>query len=234
MKGFFDPDLFARTYRDPMAWLSLLVDLLPLIAVVFFGWKAVPLVALYWLENLVIGAFTVLRMLGTVAASLLNIPVALFMVPFFTVHYGMFCFGHGIFLSAFAGGDIGNAAPGSEGMRMLVDWALGTGPYMLWFVGAIIAVNAVFYLVDFVIRGGYRNTQIPVEMFAPYGRIVTLHVAIILGAGLMLAFGQPLLGVLILIMLRVGFGMFLNMMRRRKMDGGGAPVPDAMAAAEAG
>ena len=48
MNRFFDPDLFARAYRDPMAWLTLLVDLLPVIAVVFFGWKAVPLVALYW------------------------------------------------------------------------------------------------------------------------------------------------------------------------------------------
>lgn len=221
MKGFFDPDLFARTYRDPMAWLSLLVDLLPVIAVVFFGWKAVPLVALYWLENLVIGVFTILRMIGTVAANVLNLAAAAFMVPFFTVHYGMFCFGHGVFLRAFAGSDIGNLAPDPSGMRTLIDWALGTGPKMLWFVGAIVAVNAVFYLVDFVIRGGYRETQIPVEMFAPYGRIVTLHVAIILGAGIMMAFGQPLLGVLILIMLRVAFGMFLNMMRRRRMESGG-------------
>ena len=231
MKGFFDPDLFARTYRDPLAWASLLVDLLPVIAIVFFGWKAVPLVALYWLENLVIGAFTILRMIGTVAASLLNIPIALFMVPFFTVHYGMFCFGHGIFLCSFAGGEIGNAAPGPNGIRSLVDWALGTGPNMLWFVGAIVAVNAVFYLVDFVLRGGYRNTQIQAEMFAPYGRIVTLHVAIILGAGLMMAFGQPLLGVLILICLRVAFGMIVNMLRRRKIEGGGGKVLNAVAEA---
>ena len=231
MKSFLDPDLIARTYRDPLAWLTLLVDLLPIIAVIFFGWKAVPLVALYWLENLVIGAFTIFRMLGTIAANALNIPIALFMVPFFTVHYGMFCFGHGIFLSAFAGGKVGDAAPGIDGMRTLVDWALGTGPYMLWFIGAIILVNAIFYLVDFIGRGDYRNTQLPVEMFAPYGRIVTLHVAIILGAGLMMAFGQPLLGVLILIMLRVAFGMALNMMRRRRMDGDIGPLAGAMAEA---
>ncbi len=231
MNRFFDPDLFARTYRDPMAWLTLLVDLLPIIAVVFFGWKAVPLVALYWLENLIIGAFTIFRMLGTIAANALNIPIALFMVPFFTVHYGMFCFGHGVFLSAFAGGEVGNTAPGFNGMQSLVDWALGTGPYMLWFVGAIILVNAVFYLVDFIGRGDYRTTQLPAEMFAPYGRIVTLHVAIILGAGLMLAFGQPLLGVLILIALRVVFGMILNMLRRRKIDGGGSKILNAVAEA---
>nr|WP_321360881.1 DUF6498-containing protein [uncultured Hyphomonas sp.] len=231
MTRFFDPDLFARTYRDPMAWLSLLVDLLPVIAVVFFGWKAVPLVALYWLENLVIGVFTILRMIGTVAADILNLAAAAFMVPFFTVHYGMFCFGHGVFLSAFAGSKTGNVAPGFGGMRTLVDWALGTGPYMLWFVGAIILINMLFYLIDFIGRGDFRNTQLPAEMFAPYGRIVTLHVAIILGAGLMLAFGQPLLGVLILIMLRVGFGMFLNMLRQRKIEGTGSEPPNAVAEA---
>jgi hypothetical protein len=233
MKRFFDPDLFARTYRDPLAWASLLVDLLPLIAVVLFGWKAVPLVALYWLENLIIGAFTALRMIGSVAGNIVNLAAALFMVPFFTVHYGMFCFGHGIFLRMFAGGSAGGGshAPGIDGMRSLIDWALGTGTHMTWFVTAIIAVNALFYLVDFILRGGYRKADLQVEMFAPYGRIVTLHVAIILGAGLMLAFGQPLLGVLILIFLRVVFGIILNMMRQRKIEGGDSKVLNALAEA---
>jgi hypothetical protein len=70
MRGFFDPELFWRTYRNPVAWLSLAVDLLPVAAVILFGWKAVPLVALYWLENLIIGVFTILRMLGSVAGNI--------------------------------------------------------------------------------------------------------------------------------------------------------------------
>jgi hypothetical protein len=230
MNRFFDPDLFARTYRDPMAWLTLLVDLLPIIAVVFFGWKAVPLVALYWLENLVIGAFTVLRMIGTAANNVLNLAGAAFMVPFFTVHYGMFCFGHGIFLRSFAGGEEGSG-PFGGGPLSLIDWALSTGSHMIWFVMAIIGVNAIFYVTDFILRGGYREAELGAEMFAPYGRIVTLHVAIILGAGLMLAVGQPLLGVLILIILRVVFGMILNMLRQRKIEGGGSKLMNAVAEA---
>ena len=227
MKGFFDPDLFLRTYRDPLAWLSLAVDLLPVAAVVLCGWKAVPLVALYWLENLVIGVFTILRLIGTIANNVVYIGVVLFMVPFFTVHYGMFCYGHGLFLRSFSQG-----AGGSESPLGLVEWALGTGPYMMWFVAAIVAVNAVFYVSDFILGGGYREAEPQKEMFAPYGRIVTLHVAIILGAGIMMAFGQPMLGVLLLIVLRVVFGMILNVLRRRRIEGGGAPLPGA--AAEAG
>ena len=230
MKGFIDPDLIARTYRDPLAWLTLLVDLLPVIAVVFFGWKAVPLVALYWLENLIIGGFTILRMLGTAANNLVNLAGAAFLIPFFTVHYGMFCFGHGVFLRSFAGGEESGGLSGG-GMRSLVDWALGSGPHMMWFVTAIIAVNAVFYVSDFILRGGYREAQLQAEMFAPYGRIVTLHVAIILGAGIMMAFGEPLLGVLILICLRVVFGMILNVLRQRRIEGSGGGLLNAVAEA---
>ena len=220
MKGFFDPDLFARTYRDPLAWLSLGVDLLPIAAVVLFGWKAVPLVALYWLENLVIGGFTILRMIGTVANNIANIGLVLFLAPFFTVHYGMFCFVHGIFLRSFASGMEGD--PFGDGPVGLLRWALTTAPHMAWFVMAIITVNAVFYVSDFVLKGGYRTADPHTEMFSPYGRIVTLHVAILLGAGLTLALGQPLLGVLILIALRVVFGVILNLVRRRRLESGPA------------
>jgi hypothetical protein len=55
------------------------------------------LVALYWLENLVIGGYTILRLAGSVVTGLGNLLLALFMIPFFTLHYGMFCYGHGIF-----------------------------------------------------------------------------------------------------------------------------------------
>jgi hypothetical protein len=47
----------------------------------------------------------------------------------------------------------------------------------------------------------------------------------------MLAFGQPLLGVLILIFLRVVFGIILNMMRQRKIEGGDSKVLNALAEA---
>ena len=56
MKGrFIDPSEVARAYRDPLSWASLAVDLLPILAVIAFSWGPTPLVALYWLENLVIG-----------------------------------------------------------------------------------------------------------------------------------------------------------------------------------
>jgi len=210
---FIDPSEVARAYRDPLSWASLAVDLVPVIAVIAFGWSATPLVALYWLENLVIGLFTIARMLGSAIGNLLNLAAALFMGPFFFVHYGAFCYGHGVFLHAFAtdGGDL----PGPLG---LIAWAAGTAPEMLWFVGAIVLVNLAFLAIDYFGRGEYRTSNPGAEMFQPYGRIVTLHVAIILGAGLAFALNEPLLGVLLLILIRVVFGVVLTVLRRRKRD----------------
>lgn len=215
MKGrVFDPAEVARAYRDPLSWVSLAVDLLPVFAVFAFGWGATPLVALYWLENLVIGAFTILRMIGTAFGSVVSLGAAVFMVPFFFFHYGMFCFGHGVFLHAFATGGTG----GAEDPFSLIGWALGTAPEMLWFVGAIAGVSLLFLIFDFFGRGEYRTSNPSAEMFAPYGRIVTLHIAIILGAALTFSLDEPLLGVLLLILIRVLFGIAVTVLRRRKRD----------------
>jgi hypothetical protein len=211
---FLDPSAVARAYRDPLSWVSLVVDLLPVIAVFAFGWSATPLVALYWLENLVIGAFTILRMIGTAIASVVSLAMALVMVPFFFFHYGMFCFVHGVFIRVFAtGGGDDVFEPVS-----LIQWALGTAPEMFWFVAAIIGVSALYYVFDFLWRGDYKTSNPQTEMFSPYGRIVTLHIAILAGAGVAFSLNEPLAGVLLLIFIRVVFGMFLTVQRRRQRD----------------
>jgi len=211
---FFDPSELVRAYRDPLSWVSLAVDLAPVWAVFVFGWTATPLVALYWLENIVLGVFTILRMIGTALSSVVSLAMALFMVPFFFFHYGIFCFVHGIFVRVFAGGgDGGEFEPVS-----LINWAIGTAPEMVGFVAAIAGVSLLYYVFDFLGRGDYKTSNPQVEMFSPYGRIVTLHVAIILGAGVAFSLDEPLAGVLLLIFIRVVFGIVMTVMRQRKRD----------------
>jgi hypothetical protein len=215
-RRFFNPSEIALAYRDPLAWVSLAVDLLPVVAVLAFGWNAVALVALYWIENVVIGVFTVLRMIGSLAATAANALPAMFLVPFFTFHYGMFCYGHGVFLALFSGKE-SFPSPWS-----LIDWALSTAPEMIWFVAAIAGVSLLYYVFDFFGRGDFRRTSLQEEMGAPYGRVVTLHLAILLGAFVTIGLGQPLAGVLLLIVIRVVFGMISTVLRRRKRSAAAA------------
>ena len=218
MPVFLDLHQLARTYRDPIACLILAVDLFPIWAVLVLGWGAAPLVFLYWLENLIIGAAALARM---IAASVRDGPVGLigmaFLGPFFIVHYGMFCFVHGVFVSTFASISTGGTA-GFPSPMQLVDQALASGASMQTFVLAIIALQSLLFVQDFIFKGEYRRTSIDREMIAPYGRIVVLHIGIFAGAFAMIAIGEPLWGILALIFLRTAWGVFMTRRRRLRLD----------------
>lgn len=218
MLSFLDPNTLARTYRDPMAWVILAVDLFPVWAVLTMGWGAAPLVFLYWLENVILGAVALAKMIAT---SMKEHPIGLigmlFIGPFFIVHYGMFCFVHGIFVNVFANLNSGND-PGFLSPWGLIEAALQSAPNMTLFVVAIIAVQVVLFIQDFMLGGGYRRTTIDQEMMAPYARVIVLHIAIFAGAFAMAAIGEPMWGMLGLIGLRALWGVFLTVRRRHQLD----------------
>ena len=214
----FDPALLARTYRDPIAAFGLIVDLIPIYAVLVLGWGAVPLVFLYWLENVVIGAATISRMIlaGILGGSIALIG-AVFLSVFFTFHYGMFCFVHGTFLMSFAEMGVGSS-PDFRSPFGLVGYALQAGPGMLGFVALIAVFNLVVIINDDLFNGQAGTGSINEIMMAPYGRVIVLHVGIFAGAGALIALGQPMIGVLALILMRVAWGVFISVRRRERLD----------------
>ncbi|MEO0548514.1 MAG: DUF6498-containing protein [Pseudomonadota bacterium] len=221
MNHYLDPNTLARTYRDPVALAILAVDLFPAFAVIGLGWGAVPLVFLYWLENLVIGVVALARMLAT---SMKDSPVGalgmLFVGPFFVVHYGMFCFVHGIFVATFANEGLtgGGESFGFPTPLGLIDIALSSGPYLPNFLLVIIALQVFLFVRDFLMRGEYLEASIEKEMRAPYGRIVVLHFGLFAGAFALVTLGEPMLGVLFLIIFRAVFGVILTVGRRYRLD----------------
>jgi len=216
--NFLDPNTLSRTYRDPMAWVILAVDLFPIWAVLTMGWGAAPLVFLYWLENVILGAVALMKMLAT---SMKEHPIGavgmLFLGPFFIVHYGMFCFVHGIFVNVFANLNSGTD-PGFLSPWGLIEAALQSAPNMTLFVVAIIAVQIFLFVQDFMLGGGYKRTTVDKEMMAPYARIIVLHIAIFAGAFAMASIGEPMWGMLALIGLRVLWGVLLTVRRRVHID----------------
>lgn len=219
MTRFFDPTYLSRTYRDPIALTILAVDLFPIYAVLTMGWGAAALVWLYWLENVILGGFALARMC---ASSMKQHPIGLagmlFIGPFFVFHYGMFCFVHGIFVNVFASMGAGDN-PDFLSPWGLIQTGLASAPNMALFICAIIVLQAFLFLRDFIGRGEYRKTTIEKEMTAPYARIVVLHIGIFAGAFALAAMGEPMLGILGLILLRAAWGVFLTMRRRMQLDG---------------
>ena len=208
----------ARTYKQPVAWAILCVDVFPVWAVFMLGWGVEPLVFLYWLENLIIGLVTLIR-LGITGYDKRpsGLVLAGFLGTFFTIHYGLFCYVHGVFIYVFAsmhsGADLAFLNP-----IQLVHHAMTRGSYMATFVITILGLQGLLLLRDYLLTGAYRQLDIKAEMAAPYSRIVVLHIALFAGAAALIAFDAPLVGILGLVFIRIFWGVALTVRRQLEFD----------------
>ena len=229
MKGFFDPAYWSRAVRDPVVLAGLVVDLAPIFAVIAWGWGAAPLVMLYWMENLVIGVMTPPRILFIALAKYgpVGLLGGLFFTAFFTVHYGMFCFVHGGFITTFLAAThpdlVGpNFIPFDFGS--MIGAGLASGPNMVFVLTLIITFQVFAFLYGFLLRGEWKRSSVDQEMIAPYGRIIILHVGIFAGAFALILLGDPMIGVLALIVVRALWGVRVNL---KMSEGPSKPVKDA-------
>ena len=174
--------------------LILLIALngVPLVGVLAWGWKSFDLIFLYWMENVIIGAFTVLRMLIRPYGHALELAFPFFLAPFFCVHYGMFCMGHGMFVVSLFGQGMDDAGLLTATLSVL------SSPYMLAAVAALTLIQVADWIRDVRLKGlgadGVKDL-----MTAPYRRIFVLHITIIAGGFALAALQEPVAGLIILV-----------------------------------
>lgn len=204
-------------------------NLIPLLGVLFLGWNVWVILLLYWLENGVVGGFNVLKILRAEGAEtgdtrfLVNGRPASSMgkfslIPFFCIHYGMFWVVHGVFVLTLpvfgAIGADGGGAPGAlEGAQ-----ALTIGFALI----ALTVSHGVSYWFNYIGRGEYRRATPSGQMFAPYGRLVVLHITIIFGALAISLTGAPEAALVILVVLKIVLDLGLHLAEHRPR--GAAPT----------
>ena len=146
--------------------ISVVGNLVPLVGLFASNWTLVELIVLYWFENLVIGVFNFFEMLRSKGEQMQRTILSLF----FAVHYGGFCFGHGMFLAVLLA--ISNNVP-AERIDPSLGYLFSFLPSVFAFVAFLIAFNAFNYFTS-------KAQEFSFElMFAPYKRIVLIHVVII-------------------------------------------------------
>lgn len=179
-------------------------------------WDAGSIVVLYWAENLIIGGFTLLKMLLVGRAG------AVLRMLFFCVHYGGFCAIHGIFvleLTRFAGEPPGPAPepdwPGPLALLQLfiglVRRVLAAAPEaFLWGCLALLLSHGISFLLLFIGQGEFRRVSLGELMKAPYRRITVMHIAVIAGGFLVVRLGSPLGLLFALVALKTGMDIMLH------------------------
>jgi len=221
------------------AWLTpsvvalVAANLFPLFGVLFQAWKVFPVVLLFWLENVIVGVFFILRLLAAqpsgdvgsgVAGQVPGCAAKLFMVPFFAFHYGMFTMVHGVFVFALFGREMGQFG-GFPSAALVWD---AVGKYHL--IPAVVALalsHGFSYAWNYLGKGEFRRVAVPGLMAGPYARVVVLHVALIGGGFLVMALKSPLGGLVLLLALKVGLDVVAHVREHSKAAARGAESADA-------
>lgn len=208
-------------------------NFLPVPGVLWLGWDVLSLLLLYWAESIIIGVVNILRMVScdsqAVINRMLSVPplnrtaslryhnlpgvpstgIKFFLIPFFIVHYGMFCFGHIAVIAAIFSPD----EPGTKlSVALPALWPQG-----LWLpIAALLLSHLYSYRNNFIGQGEYRRTDLMTLMHRPYSRIVIMQLTVILGAGLITWLHSALPMLLVLIAGKTVLDLKLHERERRK------------------
>jgi hypothetical protein len=192
------------TEKPVSAWVLIAANLVPVAGVLLGGWSVFALIVLFWMENVIVGVFFVLRMLCADPRDPALWAGKVFLVPFFCFHYGMFTTIHGVFVFGLFGGK----AYDSHGLQVLEPALRAAGDLGLWLpLAALLASHGFSFLWNYLWRGQFRRAKLTELMSKPYGRVVVLHVGIILGAIATTALGSPLWALLVLLGMKIGLDL---------------------------
>jgi len=222
------------------------VNLVPLWGAAFWGWSVFEIVALYWLENLVIGALNVVKIAaaspdleflatetskrasGPASSSVPSevIPTAFSPRKLEAIHHGakiflipFFVFHYGMF--CFVHGIFVFVLLGSGSGDPAAQMTSGIpgilGAGGATFLVAVVGSHLWSLAVNFFGAGEFRRTSAINQMAAPYGRVVVLHIAILFGAFAIAALGSPLPLLALLILGKIAMDAAFHVRSHRKL-----------------
>ena len=185
----------AGFWKKPPVLLVLALNLIPVFCVWKLGWNALTLLVLYWVENVAIGVANYIRLRAIERRNPQRVTRPFTLSSFFLMHYGLFTAVHGVF-AFLVGGVIENPDPGATFARF---WA-ERGSFGL----AVLALFLVYgaELLAWMRSDAPRTTDPDRQMFAPYGRILVMHLTVLGGAAVMAATRAPAGYILLLAVLK--------------------------------
>lgn len=250
---------YRRTATSRSAIVLLVANAIPLVGVYFFGWSLLTILVLYWLENGIVGFWNVARILLAQGAAVTGsrdigatpgfvrvfgsarLPAAgrAAIATFFLVHYGIFWLVHGIFvfaLPSFLDAGSNRILVGCGDEDPFGNLQACGGPFgdLVW-SNIAIAGAALFlshgasFLFNYLGGGEYRTASPTGQMGAPYGRVVVLHLTIILGAFAVALLGSPVGALLLLVGLKTAFDLGLHLREHRAAVPALPPSPPRLA-----
>ncbi|NEV64416.1 DUF6498-containing protein [Thiorhodococcus minor] len=216
----------ARAALTPSAILLVLANMVPLVGVLFWDWSVFVVLLLFWMENVVYGVLNIPRILLSQGGGTEG-PVALvgklLVTLVFCIHYGIFTTVHGVFVVVMFGGPSDDlTAIGPSPM-----WHEITANQLQWVIVPLVVSHAFSFLENYIGKGEYRTTTLSQAMNAPYSRVIALHITILFGGFLVMSLGDPVIGVVLLVVLKTIMDLRSHIAAHRRSGASQEPAPQA-------
>ena len=173
-------------------------NLLPLVGVLLWDWDVFFLLLLFWCENVIIGVFGIARLI--VANDSEKAVEGLFLPVFFLVHYGGFMFGHFMLLFAM----YSSHAAGSGQSAEPADYYSMVIQNLNWIAVIALFISHGWSFIEYYMgQREHENLKPGAAMALPYRRMMITHVALLAGGFFLIERGQPLVGLVLLVILKI-------------------------------
>ncbi len=209
-------NLLRTLKNNPSVTVLIIANLFPVVQVLYFSLEVFPLIFLFWIETLIIG--------------ILNIPkIIIFhrwkatgIVPFFILHFGGFMFVHLMFIVALF---LMKLSPGETYHGPLNDFGtmistLVGYAHFLWISILALALSHLYsFFTNYIGNGEYKSREKSKDpTLLPYGRVIVMHIVIMLGGFLVLLVGQKGVAIVALVLLKIVFDV-MGHVREHKKEG---------------
>ncbi len=196
MKAFFPQDRSSLFSLVPLV----IVNIIPLVGVLFLDWSLFQVLFLYWVESGVIGVYNIFKLIIVARLS------SIIAVPFFIIHYSLFMLIHLLFIIVLFAPDLRSDSLFPSGAVIVTLLGRNVVPVLLLFIS-----HGVSFFWNFIKGREYENTDVRKQMNAPYERVLIMHFTIIFGSWLVFSFGKPVLGVVFLIVFKTFIDVFSHL-----------------------
>ena len=185
-----------------------LANLIPVFGVLFLDWDVLYLLLLFWCENVILGFFGILKML--VSGS------GIFQPLFFTVHYGGFMFGHVMVLLAMFSGSVEDETGKLSDSDVFVDAVFNRATLIP--IVALFVSHGWSFATNFLQTDERTRLTANQAMALPYKRMVITHIALIGGGIALTKMGQPLVGLLLLMAMKIALDIVFHRREHQTID----------------
>ena len=207
-----------KIISDKPVLFILVVNILPIIGVLFFHWDYLMIIMLYIVETFIVGVVNVAKMIkseGKIDNNKIQFNgtnkqiekpgcLKLFLVPFFIFHYNFFIAIQVIFVLIFASG------LGGETVNLQRFLSFDFIFNILFIAGSHIYT----YQKNYIKNNKYQKMTPDILMISPYKRIFIQQITVIFGGILLMVFKAPVFLLVILIILKI----IVDIMAHNKTD----------------